>query len=159
RIRVGLGVAAAMLIGVSIAQAQERAAQSYLSVLSEERASVLDDGRVVISMVAAGDLRGMLTVVLTQDGASYKGEWSFVAQYVQDLRADGSVIDLADHVGHDHEEGASTLATHREYLQFKFDGTLHGKLEGATVRRAADGRVYALENAALLLTGGTRDYN
>jgi len=120
----------------------------------------MPDGSVVISMNVLGDLRGLLTLTLVPGtGDTFKGTWAFAADYLEDLRADGSAIPPGEHAEHLEPDNPDTPAPHREYVRLAFDGALSGPLESATVRKAPDGRVYAIETATLTIADGTLKFS
>ena len=150
---LALAVYAALFASPAFAQSPQT--RDYLSELTGARASVLPDGQIVISMDAAkGDLRGLLTVTLSADGA---GVWAFAANYIEDLRADGTPIAATDHFQHNHDD-PSTPELHREYAQFRRDGAIAGTVTGATLLRAEDGSVTGIRAAELHVSGGSRTF-
>lgn len=154
-----LSVAVAALIAVLSfpAFAQSPQTRDYLSELSGARASALADGRIIISLDAAsGDLRGLLTLTLRDAGDGLKGTWAFTSTYGEDLRADGTPIDPADHVDHDHDD-PTTPAVHREYLRIRRNGAIAGTVTAARLHHAADGQIDGLA-ADLVITGGNRTF-
>jgi hypothetical protein len=132
-----------------------RSARTYLGTLAEPRVSTTEDGRTVISLDAAGDLRGHLTLNLTRrEDGSLTGDWAFVVAYLQDLTADGSITlptpaPLAEHEHH---------AEHREYAKFVREGTVQGTVESVTLRTGPDGRPLGLELADLNVTAGSMNF-
>jgi hypothetical protein len=152
---IATAIVVACLAWSSSAQAQAPATRDYLSHLTGVRPSSMPDGTIVISMDAsAGDIRGLLSLTLAADGA---GTWAFSANYVEDLRADGTAIDPADHVQHDHDNPA-TPAEQKEYTRFRRDGTITGTVSSVTLRRGPGGSIDGIESAELVITGGSRSF-
>ena len=81
-----------------------------------------DDGRLVITMGVEGDLRGALTLIVTDmasDGTVRAGEWAIVNTYIEDVASTST--------GGSAQEGHST----GEVLVHK--GTVNGTLAGGTL--------------------------
>lgn len=133
-------------------------ARDYLSKVESPVISNTPDGRIAIVLDASsGDLRGMLSLLLTEDVDGVKGTWTFDATWLEDLRADGTPIAQTDHVDHDHDN-PDTPAVHREYTQLHRDGGLVGAVTSAKLVRTPDGRITGIEAAELVITGGARNY-
>jgi hypothetical protein len=159
RIAVAGFVSAGLLAVSSVAaHAQEHTARDHVSIIANARASTLPDGRIVVSMDVMGDLRGLLTMTLAADGDAVTGTWAMVVSYLQELRPDGTEIARTDHVNHDHDEGPNTPDVHREYAVPKFDGVLTGTIESASLLRAPDGRVVAVDTSTLVVDSGSRSF-
>jgi hypothetical protein len=116
------------------------------------------DGRTVIAMDAiAGDIRGVLSLTVSTDGDTVKGQWAFSATYLEDLRADGTPIAPTDHVDHDHDDPA-TPEMHREYARMRRDGVITGTADAVTLMQNPDGRIVGISAATLTITGGSRTF-
>jgi hypothetical protein len=150
-----LGYATSQSAGTLHAQA--RTPRSYTGTLVAPRVTGDADGRIVISMEAKGDLRGMITFELEPDGASgaLKGKWALVVAYAQDLNADGSIAAIVD--PHEEEPGHNDPEHHREYVRFVREGTVFGDITSATLR-AADGGIAGIDVAQLLVSSGSMTF-
>lgn len=155
--RILFTVALSVFASPDAAVAQSPQTRDYLSELTNPRPSVLADGRVVISLDAVkGDIRGLLTVTLIDRGDGLKGTWAFTSTFPEDLRADGTPIDPADHVGHDHDD-PTTPGVHREYLRIRRNGAIAGTVTAARLHHASDGQIDGLA-ADLVITGGNKTF-
>lgn len=146
--RTGFGVAALVSFGLFFTVgAQGPATQNV--VLRAEQVSRGDDGRLVVTAAASGDLRGALTLTITDvaaNGTITSGEWALVSTYIQDVLGDGHTE--AD--GHDEEvpgHHAGELLVQR--------GTLSGKITGGTLTLDGDGRPSALSYIQLSISLGS----
>src|ERR1700722_19409403 len=75
--------------------------------LTGARVSTLDDGRIIISMRATGDLPGLITLSLDPaSGGTYSGRWALVVGFLQDLNADGTVATTPPEIHEDPTEHA-----------------------------------------------------
>ena len=103
--------------------------RDYVSALTGARASVLPDGRIVISMDVLGDMRGLVTLTLAVDGPTATGTWALIVYYMDDPQSDA-----------------------------KPDGMMHGTVTAATMRRSPQGRPAGVETAELVVVGGSRSF-
>lgn len=130
--------------------------QRDMSALSEtevrvSRVSVLETGELVVSMDTQGALPGLLTArLVVSNGAIVGGEWSVVVTSVQDLNADGSVIDPHDHPATEPESGEP----HQEYIRIVDRGTLAGRVTSGSVAMNADGSL-VLSTVQLIVETGS----
>ena len=127
--------------------------QRDMSALSEtevrvSRVSVLETGELVVSMDTQGALPGLLTArLVVSNGAIVGGEWSVVVTSVQDLNADGSVIDPPGHP-------ATAGEPHQEYIRIVDRGTLAGRVTSGSVAMNADGSL-VLSTVQLIVETGS----
>jgi hypothetical protein len=133
---------------------QDHQVRGYLGTLANGRGSTTDEGRVVLTLEAAGDLRGLITVTLSRGADdTLSGTWAMTVAYVQDLTADGSIaLDVP------HMEPHEDHAEHREYMKFMRDGSLQGTISGAALRFDERGRPCGLDRAELLVSAGSVKY-
>ena len=127
-------------------------------MLTQARVSTLADGRLVVSMTAAGDLPGLMTLTLDPDGAGrYTGQWAHTVAFLQDLNADGTVSTEADdHDGHELMLHEPVLhEQHHEYTRAVRRGTLSGAVVAATVRKDDSGHITGVDFAQLTVTRGS----
>ena len=149
-----LSVVAATTLAITwptiIRAASAPAAQLHDVTLTEARVSTLEAGQLVVSMQAAGDLRGLVTLKLEvgTDGAITGGDWAVADSYLEDLNADGSVAPLTEE---HHEE---TGEAHREFIRLVNKGTVGGRVTGGYVGEGTGGAV-SLVNLQLELTTGS----
>jgi len=137
--------------GLALAGGASAGAQTLHEVaLSHARVSVQDQ-RVVLTMVAEGDLKGLLTLTLTDVDAAGRGsgEWALVVAYAQELTrvAEGPT-------------GGEALVdpdeAHSEWLRLVDEGTLSGRVTGAAVSFDAAGVPVAIQAELPLLRGSLR---
>jgi hypothetical protein len=150
--------AAFLFFCASLSAAQTLTSRDYLSQLDNLRISEMPDGRTVVAMDAvAGDIRGVLSLTLSPEGAAVTGVWAFSATYLEDLRADGTPIAPADHFGHEHDD-PSTPEMHREYAHMRRDGVITGTADAVTLMVNPDGRIVGISAATLTISGGSRTF-
>jgi hypothetical protein len=139
--------------------------QNHDMTLSGARLSE-SSGRRVVTLVARGDLRGLVTLTLDvgPDGAVTGGDWALVVAHIQDLNPDGSPAETVEEAHDDHEEPADVPVEehhdepsggpHQEFIRFVNRGTLGGHVVGGFIGAATNGAV-ALINVQLQLTSAT----
>jgi hypothetical protein len=160
----GALVLMAPLFGSS-SHAQPAVSTSYASTLSDVRIDVLDDGKVVVSLQASGDLTGLLTVNLQpgQDGA-FSGEWAFMVAHVDTTDPETGLE--PEHDSHTHAPGDATATgqefpahRHRDFVRLVHRGSLSGPIAGATLVFDATGKLtdvsvpLSINQATLEFTG------
>jgi hypothetical protein len=129
--------------------------------LDHARVDRLDDGHVVITMEARGDLKGLITLTLEGegDGSLWKGEWALVVAYIQDLNEDGTIADEPEEHPHSEEPGehhhGEEGEPHRERVRFVRDGTLSGQVLGASLLFSENGSLTGIEDAQLKVSKGS----
>jgi hypothetical protein len=123
-------------------------------------------GRLVVTLAARGDLRGLVTLALDvgPDGAVTGGDWALVVSHIQDLNPDGSTAETVEEDHDHHEEPADvpveehhdepSAGPHQEFIRFVNEGTLGGHVVGGFIGAATNGAV-ALINVQLQLTSAT----
>jgi len=140
-----------ILIGVALpsaASAQSPSQATYTLTLSHAEESLDPSGRTVLTMMAAGDLQGALTVKLDRaaDGTVTGGEWALTVSYTEIVTpppAGGG-------------GGGGTVEDPGEILVQK--GVLKGDVTAGVVSQNGSGAIDALSGVQLLLTGGTLAY-
>jgi hypothetical protein len=140
--------AALVLTTVTSAVAQQETVTTYNSSFSIASQSIDDHGRTVIVMQGAGDLPGVLTLVLSMaaDGSVSSGEWALNVSYTAPLnpnaQPDYSLPDPDSPIG--------------EQLIQK--GTLSGTIASGSAT-IADGAVSAFTSLQLVITTGTLQFS
>ena len=167
-----LAVAALATTTATRGQADDTASTPQIHDMTLRGARVSESaGRVVVTLDARGDLRGLVTLTLTvsPDGTVTRGDWALVASHIEDLNPDGSVAARTE--GHDEGDRAepvdespdtpveehhdeSSDAPHQEFIRFVNIGTLGGDVVGGFVGTGTDGGL-ALVNLQLRLTNAT----
>jgi hypothetical protein len=127
---------------------------TYNLALSRADASTDAKGRLVVTMVARGDLPGTLTLALDRaaDGTVTGGEWALMVSYTAVTSAAGE-LSVGEPEG---ELAAETGADDSEALVQK--GALKGDVAGGTVSLDPDGTVRSLNGLVVSVTGGTLAY-
>lgn len=123
-----------------------RAAGTYNVTLTPTSVSTrANQTGTVISMMAAGDLRGLLTIDLDPDATH--GKWTLLAAYVENVDPDGiTVVNPAHHI----DDGAP----HDDFIRHVNNGALVGTVTGATLATdPATGRP-VLTGAQLVVSRG-----
>jgi len=118
--------------------------------LTQAKVSALAGGRYSVTLEAAGDMRGILTLTLHRlpDGTA-RGEWALVVAHVQDLNPDGTPV---EHVHHD-EEGE-----HQERIALIHRGTIGGRVSSAALRFGTDGVLEGIDAIQLEVKSGSREF-
>lgn len=127
---------------------------TYNLTLSRAEVSADGNGRTIVTMVARGDLSGILTLALNRraDGTVTGGEWALMVSYTTVTASDGqvSVGEPEGEVGNANgPEGAEALVQ---------KGALKGDVAGGTLTLNVDGTLGSLNDIVLSLTGGTVAY-
>jgi hypothetical protein len=154
----------APLMGSS-SHAQPAVTASYASTLSDVRIDVLDGGKVVVSLQASGDLKGLLTLNLQQgpDGA-FSGEWAFMVAHAD--TTDPETGREPEDDSHAHAAGGADGAVgqphthaHRDFVRLVHRGSLSGPITGAVLVFDAAGKLadmsalLSINQATLEFTG------
>lgn len=144
-------LAASLSVWVSsLAVAGQTAPQSYRMSLSNAQTSELPDGKLVVTMEATGDLKGLLTLTMNSSGTQVSGgEWAFVVRYVEYLDADGKVIP------EDAPEVHSESEPHSERPRFVDRGTLAGSVRGGSLAIDDAGHVTGVGSLSIALESGS----
>ena len=132
------------------AQQQAPAPVDRAVTLTRQSADVLADGTLVVTSVATGDLRGMVTLTL-RPGANgtYAGEWAFTVAHT-DHADPATGIEPVPEEGH---EGHS----HVDFVTYVRRGALSGSVSGAQVTFDADGAPTTL-TASLAISQGSLEF-
>jgi hypothetical protein len=101
-------------------------------VLAGARVSNVSAARVVVTMEASGDLRGLLTLTLDRVDGHLAGEWALVVRYLQDFDDDGNPT-APDF---DHSDGEP-----HEHFQLVDKGTLSGPIADGALATDAEGTI------------------
>jgi hypothetical protein len=147
-----------VLAGVLLFQPVLIASHVYTVTLSGARASARPDhSGWIISFDAAGDLRGLLTIDLTDDGTAVRGTWTFAAAYMQDLNPDGTVNLHPEHVdGSTDDDTADAL--NRPLSRAVRDGVVTGAASDVVLATDPHTGQRTLQFAQLSIEGGTRTF-
>jgi hypothetical protein len=145
-----------LLIGAASLTSRASEPQLHDVVLTAARVSTVDAGRLVITMDASGDLRGLVTLKLDVDaqGSITGGDWALVSSYVEDLNPDGTVATPEEHPEEHPGEPEDPNAPHEEHIRLVDNGTLGGSILGGSLSIGPDGSPN-LSDVQLALTSGT----
>ena len=127
--------------------------QTYNLTLAHPETSTDADGRLVVTMMAKGDLGGVVTLALQRNAAGTVtgGEWALMVSYTEVIPVDPNAPP------HTHgEEGGSSEPHAGEALVQK--GALKGTIAGGSLTLNPDGSVASLNDLVLSITGGTMQY-
>jgi hypothetical protein len=132
-------VASVSVFGDTFAQSQ---ATTYNLTLSHAEASVDESGRIVVTMMASGDLQGTVTVRLDRSAeGAVTGEWAFNVSYTE-------VMAVVPNGTGDEDPGEALVQK----------GVLKGSVKGGSIALNDDGSVRALSSLLLELKAGTLEY-
>lgn len=149
----------ACLIWVMAAAGQAPVATSHTAELSGPRVDVLDDGRVAVSVDAAGDLAGTMTLMLTPNGdGTYGGEWAITVGHVDNTDPETGVEPETAEAAHQHADGEpAETAPHRDFVRIIRRGALNGTIANATISFGPDGLADLVANLAI--TQGASEFS
>ena len=118
--------------------------------LSGPRVSALGGGSYVVTLEAAGDIRGLLTLHLKANGAAVAaGEWVLVSQYLQDT------ITGSEELG---PTGEHDGIVHEERIGFRNRGILHGSISGGGLSYDSEGRLAGIDGLRVAIAGGEIEF-
>jgi hypothetical protein len=118
--------------------------------LSGPRVSTLGGGAYVVTLEAAGDIRGLLTLDLKSNGATVTaGEWVLVSRYLQDT------ITGSEELG---PTGEHDGIVHEERIAFRERGTLRGSISGGGLSFDSEGRLAGIDGLKLAVVGGDIEF-
>lgn len=160
--RVGVWTAAfAVALATSAAgQAQPTPPPvAHTSALGAPQSDVLQDGTVVVTFVATGELRGLVTLTLhPADGSAYAGEWAFKVAHADNTDpVTGEDEEAQPHDDGDADADADGHAPHKSYLTLVDQGSLSGTVSNAVVTFDTTGALVDL-SAAVSVTHGTLEF-
>ncbi len=152
--RVPRTLAALAVLGLALAAAPRASAQTaatgpqtYASTLSHAQVSYPSATEVVITMQATGNLPGLLTLTLNHDAGSTdvtSATWALAVSYAQySALPAGTTSD-------DPDAQPMTLVN---------EGTLGGKLTGATLVTDANGAIVGVSGAQLFIVSGSLQFD
>ncbi|HTC95447.1 MAG TPA: hypothetical protein VK699_18520 [Terriglobales bacterium] len=142
-----LVAAAALMLAMPSNSGAQQSPATYNINLALADEHVDDHGRTVITMMASGDLRGVLTLAISSvpDGTVTDGEWSLNVSYTVPLNPDAQPdFSLPD----------PDAAIGEQLIQ---RGVLSGTVTGGSITQA-DGQVAWLIGLRLSLTNGTVEF-
>ena len=152
----GLVVSVLALTAAADSRAQTRTPQGYLDTLTNPRSTVDENGHIVVTLEAAGELRGLITIELDADAAGgFTGKWAMAVAYTQNLNPDGTVDNTPPQP---EEPGPVDPEHHHEYIRFVNEGTVNGTVQTASLKYAADGTIVGLASAQLLVDSGSVNF-
>jgi hypothetical protein len=132
---------------------QGQLVSAHLSNFGPARASVLDDGTVVMSFDAGGDLRGVVTLTLRAgNNGLFAGEWAFTVAHVDSTDPETGV-EPPPEIGPDGEP----VHPHRDFVNLVHRGTLAGSVAGAVIVFDATGALVDVQ-APLTIGQGTLEF-
>jgi hypothetical protein len=146
RTTIGAAVLVICLGLVLTVRAQET--HTYNVTLSHAEAATDATGRLVITMMAKGDLSGVVTVALVRNAAGTVtgGEWAMNVSYTEAVPVDPATPVTP---GGDNDGG--------ERLVQK--GTIKGEVQGGTLSLTSDGLLASLNDVVLSVNSGTLVYS
>lgn len=115
--------------------------------LAQASVSPAAGGTYTVTMEAAGNLRGLLTLRLKQEAdGTARGEWALLLAHVQDLNPDGTPAD------HSHE---SEEPGHAEHIALVNRGTIGGTVSAAALGFDASGALVSIDGLQLDVVSGS----
>ena len=135
---------AALLLALAPATPVHAAAQVVR--LSGARVSVVDATRTVVVFEATGDIRGMLTVMLTP-GQKLGGEWALVSRYVVDLNTGSEPKPALEGEGEPEEAPA-----------FVERGTLQGDVVGGQLVFDKNGQPAGIQGLRAVVRNASQEF-
>ena len=135
----------------------EDTATTYNGSLKLAQVSKLNDNKTVITMVAAGDLRGVLSLHLDTNpinGNITNGEWNLLVAYSED-------VDTTHSEGHENESGVRPDhdEPHSEGERFIDRGVIRGTISGGSLQVDQNGVVTGLDSVQLLFVSGSMEFS
>ena len=118
--------------------------------LSGPRVSAMGGGAYVVTLEAAGDIRGLLTLTLKPAGeGAVAGEWVLVSRYLYDMITGNEELGpTGEHDG----------IVHEERIAFRERGTLRGSISGGGLSFDSEGRLAGIDGLQLAIAGGDVDF-
>jgi hypothetical protein len=145
--RCALVVVVALILAMPSYSGAQQSPATYNVTLALADQHVDDHGRTVITMMASGDLRGVLTLAISSapDGTITDGEWALNVSYTAPLNPDAQ----PDPSSSDPDAGTGEQLIQR--------GVLSGTVTTGSITQA-DGHVTGLTGVSLSLTNGTVEF-
>jgi hypothetical protein len=143
---------AACLIWVVAAAGQAPVPVTHTSELSQPKIDVLADGRVAVTMDAAGDLAGSITLMLTPNGdGTFGGEWAMTVAHADISDPEPGDEPTTEEAHHEHPAGQEPEheGPHRDFLRLVRRGALNGVVSSASVTFDANGVADVAANLAI----------
>ena len=124
---------------------------SHAIQLTPQTSNVLEDGTVVVTSVATGDLRGIVTLTMrpAADG-SFSGEWAFTVSHAEHADPATGIEPDPDETGDDHP--------HRDFYTLVFQGALSGSISSGQVTVDGQGNVTDV-SASLVIDQGSLEFD
>lgn len=143
------------------ASTQAPATASHTSDLAGARVDRLDNGTVVVSMDAKGELAGALTLTLTPNGdGSYAGQWAFMVGHTDNTDPETGLDTVEAEVANqseDPEHEGGEHHPHRDYVTYVHRGAINGDVTHATLSFGPDG--LGDLSATITITQGALEFN
>jgi len=136
---------AALLLALAPATPVHAAAQVVR--LSGARVSVVDANRTVVVFEAAGEIRGMLTLMLNTGQEKLTGEWALVSRYVIDLNTGDAPRPAVEGEGEPEEAPA-----------FVDRGTLQGDVVGGQLAFDAKGQLTGIQGLRTQVRNASQEF-
>jgi hypothetical protein len=156
-VSVSAGIAVWIALATSAAFSQPSGVP-HTAELTDARVDPLDTGETVVSMMASGDLKGVVTFKLrrTAEGG-VSGEWAFTVAHVDNTDpATGREPEAEHH--HEHGDGHGERAhPHRDYVTMVHRGALAGTVTGAELTFDSAGAL-ATMSASLTIAQGSSEF-
>jgi hypothetical protein len=152
--RVSFALAALLTLSGPVMKASEgHGSVSHETItLTQASVSAAGNGAYTVTMEAAGNLRGLLTLKLNRrsDGTAF-GQWALLVAYVQDLNPDGTPHEHSE--SQDHED-----PNHQEHIALVNRGTMGGRVTAATLGFDAGGALVSIDGLQLDVESGSLEF-
>ena len=135
--------------------AQQPSGVPHTSDLSAARVDALDDGDVVVTLTATGELKGLVTFKLRRaaDG-SVNGDWAFTVAHVDGADPATGIEPEPEH--HHHGDGEHDHP-HRDYVTMVHRGSLAGTITTAQLSFDSAGGLAEM-SASLTVAQGSSEF-
>ena len=140
-----------MVVGLSALLYAQGVPTTRQMTLTNGQVSESGPGKVVVTLEAKGDLRGLVTFTVDTSGNEITGgEWAFVVRYVEYLDHHGQPIPEGQE-----ESVHNESEPHAERPRFIDKGTLAGTVRGGALSRGADGTIVGIDSLLLSIESGS----
>jgi len=152
--RTVLGAAALVVCLGLIWTVRAHERHTYNVTLSHPETNTDPNGRVVVTMMAKGDLRGVVTLALERNavGTVTGGEWALMVSYTEVIPVNPNAPPHA----HGEESGGGEPHSGEALVQ---KGAIKGTIASGSLTLNADGSLASLNDLVLTITGGTLQYH
>jgi hypothetical protein len=142
----GCCLALAAMLGLAATGHAQTTQTAHSITLTQPKTSQVTPSRTVITMEAAGDLRGLLTLTIDRTADGVSGEWALVVKHLQDVDAAGAPTAP----NFDESQGEPA-----ERIGIVDLGTLGGSISAATLSTTADGAIAGIDGLQLTVATGS----